>query len=185
MYFLCDSYNLLLSVCLPTITIKFFKKIGLLKKYLNWKSTKNGLAMNKTNPGAIILRLKDHTNITCKINEILHTFGIMLISSFQIVRNLPMCVDCPSVLKYIYILFGLRSRLKAITWQSLTQRNEHSKGILFNIMQQLYHLVVLVCFGLAYSENALPEQVHLSFGSKYYDQQERVVLYILMILEFW
>ena len=41
-------------------------------------------------------------------------------------------------------------------------------------MQQLYHLVVLVCFGFACSENALPEQVHLSFGSKY-DQQERVV----------
>ena len=27
--------------------------------------------MNKTNPGAIILRLKDHTNITGKTNEIL------------------------------------------------------------------------------------------------------------------
>ena len=57
--------------------------------------------MNKTNPGVIILRLKDYTNITGKTNEIL-SFIDMILSTFQIVRNLPRCVDCPPVLKYMF-----------------------------------------------------------------------------------
>ena len=75
-------------------------------------------------------------------------------------------------LYFVWTAIPIESNHMTVTYATkrAQQRN-------INIMQQLYHLVVLVCFGLAYSENALPEQVHLSFGSKYYDQQERVVLY--------